>query len=122
MRSIFEPRDPPSISDQMLGAIQKAELGYVIRLKDCTFDRSLVDTVSFTSCDECLRSTNDLDLIVYHAHQALLHDYNDADKEGPIKDLLGIAPVIILSAVDNPYEILKALESGARGYIADSDH
>jgi DNA-binding NarL/FixJ family response regulator len=80
------------------------------------FDESL-DTVSFISCDECLRSTRDLDLSVYHAHQALLHDYNDADKERPIKDLLGIAPVIILSAIDNPHEILKALESGARGYI-----
>jgi DNA-binding NarL/FixJ family response regulator len=38
-------------------------------------------------------------------------------KKRPIKDLLGIAPVIILSAVDNPQEILNALESGARGYI-----
>jgi DNA-binding CsgD family transcriptional regulator len=44
------------------------------------FDESL-DVVSFRSCDECLRSTSDLDLIVYHAHQALLHDYNDAIKK-----------------------------------------
>jgi DNA-binding NarL/FixJ family response regulator len=65
---------------------------------------------------------DDFDLIVYHAHQTLLHDYNDVAKKGPIKDLLGIAPLIILSAVDNPQEILKALESGARGYIADGDH
>jgi DNA-binding NarL/FixJ family response regulator len=38
-------------------------------------------------------------------------------KKGPIKDFLRIAPVIILSAVDNPQEILNALESGAGGYI-----
>ena len=79
-------------------------------------DASL-DTVSFTSCDDCLRSTRDIDLIIYHAHRALLQDYNHGENNEPLQGLSEIAPVIILSAVDNPYAILKALESGARGYI-----
>jgi DNA-binding NarL/FixJ family response regulator len=76
-----------------------------------------LDTISFGSCDDCLRSTRDLDVIVYHAHQTLLPNHNDGENRAPLKGLPEIAPVIILSAVDNPYAILKALESGARGYI-----
>jgi DNA-binding NarL/FixJ family response regulator len=76
-----------------------------------------LNTVSFTSCDDCLQSTRDIDLIIYHAHRALLQDYNNGESNGPLQSLSEIAPVIILSAVDNPYAILKALESGARGYI-----
>jgi DNA-binding NarL/FixJ family response regulator len=79
------------------------------------FDESL-HTVSFRSCEDCLlRSTRDLDLIVYHMHQAPLHNYND--NNGSFKKLLKIASVIILSEVDNPFAILTALENGARGYI-----
>jgi DNA-binding NarL/FixJ family response regulator len=76
-----------------------------------------LDPVSFTACDECLRSTRDLDLILYHVHRGMVHNYSDDQRLAALGELLEIAPVIILSAVDSPDSIIKAFESGARGYI-----
>jgi DNA-binding NarL/FixJ family response regulator len=64
-----------------------------------------------------MRSTRDLDLILYHAHQSVVHNYSDGQPLVPLEKLLEIAPVIILSADDSPDSIIKAFESGARGYI-----
>ena len=79
------------------------------------FDKGL-ETIPFKSGDECLHSEKPLDLIVFHAHQLSSHNHN-VNNNDSIKSLNEIAPVIILSEIDNPYAILKALESGARGYI-----
>lgn len=76
-----------------------------------------LDTVSFGACDDCLRSTRDLDLILYHAHEGVVHNCGDGQRLVPLKNLLEIAPVIILSAVDSPDSIIKAFENGVRGYI-----
>jgi DNA-binding NarL/FixJ family response regulator len=76
-----------------------------------------VALVSFKSCDDCLQSTRDLDVILYHAHQSVAHNFSDGQQLAPLKNLLEIAPVIILSAVDSPGSIIKAFENGARGYI-----
>jgi DNA-binding NarL/FixJ family response regulator len=78
------------------------------------FDDDL-EVVSFASAEDCLRSLNDLDVILYHTHQSV-HDSNDT-RLASAKELLEVSPVIILSAVDNPDSLTEAFESGARGYI-----
>jgi len=81
-------------------------------LKD--FDESL-EVISFTTSEDCLRSSSVLDLILYHAHESA-RDSNDT-RLLPTRKLLEIAPVIILSATDNPESVIEAFASGARGYI-----
>jgi DNA-binding NarL/FixJ family response regulator len=76
-----------------------------------------LDLLSFNSCDGCLQSTRDLDVILYYAHQSAAHNSNDGQQLAPLKNLLEIAPVIILSAADRPNSVIEALDNGARGYI-----
>jgi DNA-binding NarL/FixJ family response regulator len=76
-----------------------------------------LDTVSFANYEDCLKATANLDLILYHAHEQPTERDNDDERLAPLKKLLEIAPVIILSAVDSPDSILDAFENGARGYI-----
>jgi DNA-binding NarL/FixJ family response regulator len=76
-----------------------------------------VDTVSFGAYEDCLQSARNLDLILYHAHERSGDHHNEDERLAPLKKLLEIAPVIILSAVDSPDSILDAFENGARGYI-----
>ena len=76
-----------------------------------------LDLVSFRSCDDCLKGGKDLDVILYHAHQSAADDPSDRQGLAPLKNLLEIAPVIILSAVDSPKSIIEALDNGVRGYI-----
>jgi len=75
-----------------------------------------LDVVSFRSCDDCLTGGRDLDVILYYAHQSAARG-PDRQELAPLKNLLEIAPVIILSAVDNSTSVIEALENGARGYI-----
>jgi DNA-binding NarL/FixJ family response regulator len=82
-------------------------------------DHSL-DTVSFTTFDECMQSTRDLDLIIYHTHQNPAYNgYNDKQFDSLVafKELQKIAPVVVLSPTDTPSLIVEAFESGVRGYI-----
>ena len=81
-------------------------------LKD--FDDSL-EVISFTTSGDCLQSTKALDLILYHEHENV--QQNNGTRLAPIRNLLEIAPVIVLSAADNPESVTEAFESGARGYI-----
>jgi DNA-binding NarL/FixJ family response regulator len=76
-----------------------------------------VDTVSFGAYEDCLQSARNLDLILYHAHERAAGHDNEHQRLAPLKELLEVAPVIILSAVDSPDSILDAFENGARGYI-----
>jgi len=82
-------------------------------------DHSL-DTVSFTTYEECLRSTRELDIIICHLHKSI-DSYGDSDTVFDVltslKELQKIAPVVILSAVDSPNLIVDAFETGVRGYI-----
>jgi len=76
-----------------------------------------LDVVSFRSCDDCLTGGRDLDVILYYAHQSAARGPSDRQELAPLKNLLEIAPVIILSAVDSSKSVIEALENGARGYI-----
>jgi DNA-binding NarL/FixJ family response regulator len=78
------------------------------------FDNDL-EVISFTSAEDCLQSLGALDVILYHTHETLHHS-NDT-RLAPLRKLLELAPVIILSAVDNAVSLTAAFESGARGYI-----
>jgi DNA-binding NarL/FixJ family response regulator len=81
-------------------------------LKD--FDDRL-EVIPFESSEECLGSAGALDVILYHEHESD-RDSNDRRLD-PVRKLLDIAPVIILSSVDNPKSVIEAFESGVRGYI-----
>jgi DNA-binding NarL/FixJ family response regulator len=88
--------------------------------RDC-ITRSLQDladdleVISFTTTEDCLLSAKALDLILYHAHENA-HQHNGTQLAS-IRQLLEIAPVIVLSAADNPESVIEAFEGGARGYI-----
>jgi DNA-binding NarL/FixJ family response regulator len=72
---------------------------------------------SFASCEDFLRSARPQDLILYYAHQSLA-DWNGLYNQLlPLKRLLKIVPVVILSDVDCPDSMLAIFESGARGFI-----
>jgi DNA-binding NarL/FixJ family response regulator len=71
---------------------------------------------AFEGFEDCLRSTRDHELILYHAHD-VLGNGNAEQRLAALKQILEIAPVIILSAVDCPASIFEELEIGARGYI-----
>jgi DNA-binding NarL/FixJ family response regulator len=81
-------------------------------LKD--FDDDL-EVMAFTTYEDCLRSATALDLILYHTHEDV-HQSNGT-RLTSIRQLLEIAPVIVLSAADNPESVIEAFEGGARGYI-----
>jgi DNA-binding NarL/FixJ family response regulator len=72
-----------------------------------------LEIVSFGTCEDCLQSTGNHELFLYHVHD---QDYNKG-RLGVFTKLLAIAPVIILSDLDTPESAFKALESGARGYV-----
>jgi DNA-binding NarL/FixJ family response regulator len=77
---------------------------------------SLLDIAAFAACDDCLRSSCKYDLILYHSHESVATRINSQPVVN-IKNLLEIAPVIVLCDVDSVESILAAFESGARGYI-----
>lgn len=81
-------------------------------LKDIADD---LEVTSFTTSEDCLLSPKVLDLILYHAHENA-HQRNGT-RLASIRQLLEIAPVIVLSAADNPEAIIEAFEGGARGYV-----
>jgi DNA-binding NarL/FixJ family response regulator len=76
-----------------------------------------LDIASFATCEDFLRSTENYELILYHAHEDVVNRKYDNEGLGLVARLLAIAPVIILSDLDAPESAFKALESGARGYV-----
>ena len=74
---------------------------------------SLLDIAAFAACDDCLRSPRRHDLILYHSHESVAKRINSQPVVN-IKNLLEIAPVIVLCDVDSVESILAAFESGAR--------
>jgi DNA-binding NarL/FixJ family response regulator len=77
-------------------------------LKD--FDDSL-EVISFTTSEDCLQSTKALDLILYHEHENV--QQNNGTRLAPIRNLLEIAPVIVLSAADNLESVTQDHEEPA---------
>jgi DNA-binding NarL/FixJ family response regulator len=75
-----------------------------------------LDIAAFAACDECLRSPDTHDLILYHSHESVARPINN-QANANIQKLLQIAPVIVLCDVDRVDSIMAAFESGARGYI-----
>ena len=75
-----------------------------------------LDIAAFAACDECLRSPDTHDLILYHSHESVARPINN-QANANIQKLLQIAPVIVLCDVDCVDSIMAAFESGARGYI-----
>jgi DNA-binding NarL/FixJ family response regulator len=71
----------------------------------------------FPTCDECLHTVEDQDIVLYH----LREDPSQWDKNGPklisFRKLLRIAPVIVLSDTENQCSVAQIFESGARGFI-----
>jgi DNA-binding NarL/FixJ family response regulator len=78
------------------------------------FDDDL-EVTSFASAEDCLQSVGVLHVILYHIHETFHHG-NDT-RLAPVRKLLELAPLIILSATDNAESLIEAFESGARGYI-----
>src|SRR5262245_22806600 len=74
-----------------------------------------LDMMSFATCEDCLQGMGNLDLILYHAHEAVA-DLNDHNLV-PLKRLLQMVPVIILSDHDCPDSIIELFKNGARGLI-----
>jgi DNA-binding NarL/FixJ family response regulator len=77
----------------------------------------LLEIISFATCDECLQSKKKYDLILYHAHESVANRNGDKERLASVRQVLPIAPVIILCDVDCLDSITAAFESGARGYI-----
>jgi DNA-binding NarL/FixJ family response regulator len=81
--------------------------------------RSL-DTVPFKTYDDCLRDARQFDIIIFHLHQDVEHNKNNGRQLtflNLLKESRMIAPLVLLSPVDNPNLMAEAFESGARGYI-----
>jgi DNA-binding NarL/FixJ family response regulator len=76
----------------------------------------LLEIQSFATCDECLNPPKTFDVILYHAHEAVVHNCNNSLNLS-LKKLLPVAPVIILCDVDSSESICAAFNSGVRGYI-----
>jgi DNA-binding NarL/FixJ family response regulator len=73
----------------------------------------LLDVTSFATCDECLKSEGNYDLILYHAHESVANRNDDHERLASVKKVLQIAPVIILCDVDCLDSIIAAFDSGA---------
>jgi DNA-binding NarL/FixJ family response regulator len=77
---------------------------------------ALLEIQSFATCDECLNGSKTFDVILYYAHQAVVHNGNDS-LDFSVRKLLPVAPVIILCDVDSSESIRAAFDIGVRGYI-----
>jgi DNA-binding NarL/FixJ family response regulator len=78
---------------------------------------NFLNITSFATCDECLKSRRNYDLILYHAHESVASSNDNHERLAAVRKVLRIAPVIILCGVDCFDSIAAAFESGARGYI-----
>jgi DNA-binding NarL/FixJ family response regulator len=77
----------------------------------------VLEIFGFASCEECLLSQRNWDVILYHDHAAMTNSDNDREKPPALRKLLQLSPLIILSAVDGPNLVVKAFKGGARGFI-----
>jgi len=78
---------------------------------------SLLDIASFATSQECLESTRNYDLILYHTHENVANQNNNSQSLASINKVLPIGPVIMLCDVDSSDAIRAAFNIGVRGYI-----
>lgn len=81
-------------------------------LKDCG---ESVNVISFATVEDCIKNSSDVDLILYYEHENV-YDPSDILIHS-IRKLLQICPVIVLAATESPDLLIKAFETGVRGYI-----
>jgi DNA-binding NarL/FixJ family response regulator len=78
---------------------------------------NILNVVPFMTSSQCLNDGSNFDVILYHAHENSVRQKNSDGGLSCIKQLLPMAPVIILCDVDSFDLISAAFESGVRGYI-----
>jgi DNA-binding NarL/FixJ family response regulator len=71
----------------------------------------------FPTCDECLRSVEDQDLVIYYLREDPSQWGQNSQKLISFRKLLSTAPVIVLSDTENQNSLEPIFESGARGCI-----
>jgi DNA-binding NarL/FixJ family response regulator len=80
-----------------------------------------LDIVAFATCDDFLRTMTTHDVVLLHIHEDFSAWTGNNHKLAVFKQLLNIAPVIILSDITNPNLLTEIFESGARGVIPTAD-
>jgi DNA-binding NarL/FixJ family response regulator len=78
---------------------------------------NILNVAAFSSSDQCLASDISFDVILFHAHENSAKHKNGDGSLSRIKQLLPLAPVIILCDVDSFDLVSAAFDSGVRGYI-----
>jgi DNA-binding NarL/FixJ family response regulator len=71
----------------------------------------------FPTCDECLQSVENQDLVVYYLREDPSQWDNNSQKLISFRQLLSVVPVIVLSDTENQNSLKPIFESGARGCI-----
>lgn len=78
---------------------------------------NILSVTPFSSGDQCLASNATFDVILYHFHENSAKHKSGGCNLAPIREVLPLAPVIILCDVDSFDLISAAFESGVRGFI-----
>ena len=71
----------------------------------------------FPTCDECLQTVEDQDLVVYYLREYPSQWDKNSQKLISFRKLLSIVSVIILSDSEHQNSVAQIFESGARGFI-----
>jgi DNA-binding NarL/FixJ family response regulator len=71
----------------------------------------------FPTCDECLQSVEDQDLVVYYLREDPSQWDKNSQKLISFRQLLSIVPVIVLSDIEDQNSLAQVFESGALGCI-----
>jgi DNA-binding NarL/FixJ family response regulator len=71
----------------------------------------------FPTCDECLQTAEDQDLVVYYLREDPSQWDKDSQKLISFRQLLNIVPVIVLSDIEDQNSLAQIFESGALGCI-----
>ena len=71
----------------------------------------------FPTCDECLQTAEDQDLVVYYLREYPSQWDKNSQKLISFRKLLSIVPVIVLSDTENRNSLEQIFGSGARGCI-----
>jgi DNA-binding NarL/FixJ family response regulator len=72
---------------------------------------------AFPTCDECLQSVEDQDLVVYYLREDPSRWDKNSQKIISFRQLLSIVPVIILSDIEDQDSLAQIFEGGALGCI-----
>ena len=72
---------------------------------------------AFPTCDECLQSVEDQDLVLYYLRDDLSQWDKNSHKLISFRKLLSIVPVIVLTDTENQSSLAQIFESGARGCV-----